>query len=300
MSDSGNGEPLAVLVLDGAMGTRLGELGHPLVRPLWSAEPLLTAPQVVREVHRQYIAAGADILTTNTFRTNLRTFVAAGLGELEARRATELAVRLAQEAVERSGGRSIRIAGSIAPVCDCYHPEMVPGFAELLSEHRLLAVWLAESGVDLALIETMNTMREAVAAAQAAREAGLEVWVSFLCGSQEDRLLSGERLDEAVQAVVGEGATAVGVNCLPVELGAPCLRRIGSITDRPMLVYANGGKVESDGRWRVDESLTPARYGEYCRLWIQAGARFIGGCCGTGPAHIQAVRNTVDNRTGRA
>ncbi|MCX7939906.1 MAG: homocysteine S-methyltransferase family protein, partial [Thermoflexales bacterium] len=189
-----------VVLLDGAMGTELERRGVDTALPLWSAAALDTAPQVVQQIHLDHIRAGAQVITANTFRTNLRALQKAGLAH-RMRELTFRAVALARAAIAESGNAQVRLAGSIAPVEDCYSPELVPTEEELQTEHALLARYLAEAGVDLLLIETQNTIREAVAAARAAASTGKPFWVSFVLDNQ-NRLLSGESLSDAVRAVL--------------------------------------------------------------------------------------------------
>src|SRR5512143_3259600 len=168
------------LLLDGATGTELQRRGVDTSLPLWSARALLEAPEVLRAIHADYIAAGADILTTNTFRTHRRTLTRAGLGE-RTHELTQFAVRLASEATQQAD-RKVFVAGSLSPLEDCYSPQLVPPDGELWIEHAEMAHDLAQAGCDLLLIETMNTIREAVIAARCAAATGLPVCVSFVAG----------------------------------------------------------------------------------------------------------------------
>ena len=248
--------------------------------PLWSSWALLEAPAVLRAIHLDYLASGADALTAATFRTHARSLAAAGLAS-RADALTALAVDLAREAAARAE-RPAFVLGSAAPLEDCYHPERVPDDAALAREHAQHAGHLVAAGVDAILVETMNTGREALAAARAAREAGAEVLVSFVCGP-DARLLSGEPLAEALAALAPLAPLALGVNCLAPSEVAPCLRLLRA-GGRPFLVYANASGAGSD----------PARYALSARDWLDAGAACIGGCCGTTPAHLAALARLVD------
>ena len=168
------------LLLDGATGTELQRRGVDTGLPLWSARALIEAPEVLQAIHADYINAGADIITTNTFRTQRRTLERAGIGS-RARELTQLAVQIAREAAQ-SVDRKIFVAGSISPLEDCYAPERVPPDGDLWIEHAELARDLAQAGCDLLLVETMNTIREAVIAARCAAVTGLPVCVSFVVG----------------------------------------------------------------------------------------------------------------------
>jgi homocysteine S-methyltransferase len=157
----------APLLLDGATGTELERRGVACELPLWSARALTQAPEVLEAIHRDYVAAGADALTANTFRTHARSLAAAGMAD-RARAWTELAVASARHAAA-TGDREIFVLGSTAPLEDCYRPDLVPSLPELEREHRAHADHLAGAGVDAVLVETMNTVREARVAALAAR-----------------------------------------------------------------------------------------------------------------------------------
>jgi S-methylmethionine-dependent homocysteine/selenocysteine methylase len=274
--------------LDGALGTELTRRGCDTRLPLWSARALLDAPEVVRRIHADYAEAGAEVLTANTFRTNTRALTRAGLAD-QVSTLTHLAVTLAREG---AAGRA-RVAGSIAPVEDCYSPDLVPDDASLAREHGELASALASAGCDLILVETMNTVREAAIAAKAAARTGLPLWVSFTLGG-DDRLLSGESLAEAVRAIRPLGPEALLVNCIPVAQVSSALRALRDAAGDSRLrigAYANVGHVDDEFGWTLTDAVSPAAYAAAAREWLTIGASLIGGCCGTTPAHIAAIGN---------
>lgn len=291
-----------MILLDGAMGTELTRRGVDTTLPLWSAIALDAAPHVVEQIHRDYLDAGAHVLTANTFRTNVRALAKAGIAH-RARELTFRAVELAYRAARSKGSGApasadarVRIAGSVAPVEDCYSPDLVPSDAELAEEHAVLARNLADAGVDLILIETQNTIREAVAAARAAHATGKPIWVSFTL-DDENRLLSGEPLRDAVRAVLPFRPQAVLVNCIPVKQVASALALLRSITPSPIAVgaYGNVGHVDETVGWTLTHAVSPLAYAEAAREWRAIGATIIGGCCGTTPEHIAALRERVQD-----
>jgi S-methylmethionine-dependent homocysteine/selenocysteine methylase len=274
------------LLLDGALGTELERRGVACGLPLWSTHALLDRPELVAEVHRDYVEAGAEIVTANTFRTQRRTLArAAGLAERDAELSAR-AIELARQAA-RGAPRPVIVAGSAAPLEDCFAPELVPDAASLNREHTRHAENLAGGGADLILIETMNCIREAEAAARAARATGLPFHVSFVCW-REGRLLSGESLADALRAVLAFGPLSVGVNCLPPSAVAACLSPLCNAT-LPFGVYANLGAPAVSAEGERSEDCTPEVFSEHADSWLRAGARLVGGCCGTGPAHIRAL-----------
>lgn len=236
----------AFTLLDGALGTELTRRGVDTRLPLWSARALMDAPEVVRRIHADYAEAGAEVLTANTFRTNTRALARAGLPDQVAA-LTRVAVGLARAG---AAGRA-RVAGSIAPVEDCYSPDLVPDDASLAREHGELANALAGAGCDLILVETMNTVREAAIAAAAAARTGLPLWVSWTLGP-DDRLLSGETLAEAVRAIRPLGPEAVMVNCIPVAQVSSALRALRAAVGDDVIrigAYANVGHVDDEVGW---------------------------------------------------
>jgi enediyne biosynthesis protein CalE2 len=279
-----------IVLLDGALGTELARRGIPTPLPLWSAEAVLSAPDVVRQIHEEYIQAGADIITANTFRGTPRTMRKAGRGA-DAQRALERAVALAREARHRVGGsRAVIVAGAIAPLEDCYRPDLAPPSEAAEREHAELAVMLARAGADAILIETMNTIGEACAAVHAAKPTGLAILVSFICRNEQE-LLSGEPLAEAVRAVEAWNPDAVLVNCTPPDVVRGCLDTLAVATRLPRGAYANAGAPDMDGGgWRFDPEWEPERFARAASEWVRRGAQIVGGCCGTTPDHIRAIR----------
>ncbi len=287
------------LLLDGAMGTELHRRGVATGLPLWSASALFSNAETVLAIHREYLVAGADIITTNTFRTTRRTFRNAGLPD----RSRELVTRacaLAREARLMVPDREVLIAGSVAPLEDCYRPDLVPSPAELREEHNELVSRLVNEGVDCILLETMGTIREARAAYDAARNTGMDVIVSFLC-RPDGTLYGGESLREAITQLSDREPTLFSINCLPAATATYVVRLLHSMTHLPIGVYANTGIAgkERENREFVI-SVPPDTYGRLADEWIRAGATLIGGCCGTTPDHIRACAETTSLFTQKA
>ncbi len=280
-------EVSAPLILDGAMGTELQRRGVDTGLPLWSARGLSEAPETVLQIHQDYIDAGADILTANTFRTTHRTFRRALLPDRSGDQ-TRLAVELAFRAAAGAPGRSVLVAGSMAPLEDCYRPDLVPPDAELEEEHGEQARRLAAAGVDFLLLETMGTIREVRLAAAAAANTGLDIVVSFLC-DREGRMYGGEPLYDAVRAVAPFRPAALSLNCLPARCAMPAVRQLKAGTSLPWGIYANAGVAGQEQAAALVQDVTPDEYGQLALGWWCEGASFLGGCCGTTPEHIAAL-----------
>lgn len=291
-----------VLLLDGATGTELTRRGVPTPLPLWSTGALRDHPDVVRAIHCDYVKAGADIIVANTFRANVRTLRSAGMlkdGETLNRCAVELARQGVIDGLSRRptlrGNEypEVMVAASVAPVEDCYHPERVPDESTLVDEHGRMMAWLSTAGLDLIWIETINTVREARAAARAASNENLPFVVSFVVRENGD-LLSGEALEDAIAAVEPFEPLAIGLNCIPPEGMTRSLPRLRAGTRRPLIAYAHLGNPEPISGWSFAQDLSAEEYAEHAVRWIEIGARIVGGCCGTTPAHIAALRPLVD------
>lgn len=277
-----------VILLDGAMGTELFRRGIETRLPCWSAHALIEKPDLVREVHEEYILAGAEIITTNTFRTSFRTLAKEGFGD-QSKRLTDLAVDLAMQARERAGKKSIWIAGSVGPLEDCYRPELTPAPEIAAKEHREMIDWLSQAGVDLILIETMNSIEEAAAAAQAASRSGLPFFVSWVCGS-EGMILNGQNVEDGVRILHAYQPAAFLINCTPPEDTAFPLMKLLKTSAVPVGAYANIGRPEPVFGWEFNSEAHASDYVLYASDWVKLGARIIGGCCGTTPEYIHALK----------
>jgi S-methylmethionine-dependent homocysteine/selenocysteine methylase len=284
----------APILLDGATGTELERRGVSTALPLWSAPALLERADVVEQIHAEYAQAGAQVITANTFRTQRRTLARGGMGE-RAEQLTARAVELARRGA-RAGRGDVFVVGSAPPLEDCYRPDLVPDAQALAREHAEHARHLARAGVDAVLAETMNSLREAVAATRAARAEGLGVWTSFICWDGA-RLLSGEPLGEAARAARDAGAAAVLVNCLPPSNVAACLEVLAR-AQLPFGVYANLGAPNDATGFTRSEDCAPPRFAAHAARWLDLGAHLVGGCCGTTPAHIRAIAELLAEQTG--
>jgi S-methylmethionine-dependent homocysteine/selenocysteine methylase len=280
-----------ILLLDGATGTELDRRGVCVDLPGWSAGAILTAPEVLSAIHRDYLEAGAGAITANTFRTHRRSLERAGIGPEGPETLTHRAVHLAREACLSINPEAL-VLGSVAPLEDCYRPDLAPDADACRAEHAELIECLSDSGVDLVLIETMNNLVEAGAAVDAARRVVPGRWMLSFCARARGPagvLLSGEPIGPLLETL--DDACAVGVNCVAapfVEAQVRYLRR--ALPDRVrIMAYANVGYADEAGHWVVTDALEPQAYAQYARRWIEAGATIIGGCCGTTPDTIRAV-----------
>jgi homocysteine S-methyltransferase len=280
------------LLLDSAMGTELERRGAATRLPLWSARALIENPELVLAIHRGEVAAGAEILTANTFRTHRRTLAKEGL-EARSAELTRAAVLLAREAARAAGCR-VFVAGSLSPLEDCYRPDLAPPGEALEREHATQARALAAAGVDLVLVETQNSVRELSAATRWARDTGLPVIASMITDG-EGRLLSGEPIAEAAASLASLKIDALSINCVPARrLAADLARLAAAAPGVPLAAYGNLGRPAAEDARIFTETVAPEEYAVLAREWIRIGARIVGGCCGTTAAHTDALRRMMD------
>ena len=282
-----------VVVLDGGMGQELRRRSSRPASPLWSAQVMLDEPHLVVAAHRDFIDAGARVITANTYSATPPRLTRDGEpGLFEPLHAA--ALDAAHKAREQSG-RDVRIAGCLPPLVASYRPDLAPDDDTCLREYRRM-VDVQAGGADLFLCETMSLTREARAATIAAAESKLAVWTAFTVDDGDGtRLRSGEPLAEAAREVVAAGAERVLVNCAVPEAVTTAMEELAGL-GVPFGGYANAftsvGALQPGGTVDVLEARTdldPAAYAEHALRWVEQGATIVGGCCEVGPAHIAAL-----------
>ncbi|MBI3049216.1 MAG: homocysteine S-methyltransferase family protein [Acidobacteria bacterium] len=284
-----------IVMLDGAIGTEI------LRRDLsWADHQVLAYPDKIRGIHEDYIRAGADVLTTNTFqlarwsfenhfrdRVHLRHI---GAPDLETRADALLtaAVRLAREARDRvATGREVAIAGAVTTLEWCFRPDLAPSQEVMRAEYREIMDTMARAGADLILLETVNSVAEARVGLEAAHEVGLPCWVSFVC-DERGRLFTGETMADAARALTPLDPEAILLNCAPPSDVTVGLRELARAYDGPKGAYAHIGRFDPP-EWMFTDEFPPDLYLAEARRWVELGARILGGCCGTTPDHIAAL-----------
>jgi methionine synthase / methylenetetrahydrofolate reductase(NADPH) len=275
-----------VLVCDGAMGTMLYGRGIFINRCFESLN--LSQPDLVTGVHREYFAAGADVLETNTFgasRMKLRGF---GLGD-QVREINRAGARLAREVA----GDAAYVAGAIGPLGVRIEPWGKTGVDEAREHFREQAEALVEGGVDLLVLETFRDWNEAAAAVEAARAACTLPIVALVTTEEDGNSLDGTPPEQFGPALAARGADVVGVNC---SVGpAPMLEtveRLSAVCDVPLSAQPNAGKPR-DIEGRNIYLCSPEYMASYARRFIASGVRLVGGCCGTTPEHIRQIALAV-------
>jgi 5-methyltetrahydrofolate--homocysteine methyltransferase len=277
-----------VLVGDGAMGTELMRLGAPAGKPLELLN--LSWPDLPAQVHRAYLEAGSDLVLTNTFGgTSIKL---AHFNEADQTREVNLAgARIAREAA----GDKAFVGGDMGPCGELLKPYGPAEPDDVREAFRVQALALAEGGADFLSLETFFDLAEALLALEAALETGLPVSASMTFDVKERGIFTmmGNRAAECAQMLAAGGATLVGANCtVTAEKMPPIAAALREGTDLPMIFQPNAGQPETVGGV-VHYRETPEHFASYASALVKAGARIIGGCCGTGPVFVRALSDCL-------
>ena len=255
-------------------------------------------PHLVEAVHRDFIAAGARVVTVNSYSATPQQLARAGRPEMfDALHS--VALDAAASARERSG-RDVRVAGCLPPLVATYRPDLTPPEGICLSDYRRIVAAEADR-VDLFLCESMSSSAEARVATVAAVESGLPVWTALTVDDTDgSRLRSGEPVSEGAEAALDAGAAAVLVNCSSPEATAQAMPALLD-TGIPFGAYANGfvsvEGMEPEGTVDALEARTdldPVAYADRALSWAASGATIVGGCCEIGPAHIAELARRLE------
>ncbi|SHK12896.1 homocysteine S-methyltransferase family protein [Desulforamulus aeronauticus] len=280
-----------ILVIDGAMGTLLQQRGLPSG---WCPDEWnVSHPEVIQEVHRLYLEAGADIITTNTFGAIRSKLADYGL-EDRVKELNQAAVTLAKEVAKPYGAL---VAGSIGPLGKFLQPLGEISFDEAYQQFFEQCQAMVEAGVDLILFETFGDIGEMRVALIAAADAGDVPVVASFTFDESGRTFTGTDPETAAVVVERLGVSAIGVNCSvgPRQL-ADVVQRLTQSTNLPILVSPNAGMPEMvEGQTVFRE--TPEMMADYAVRFVEYGASILGGCCGTTPLHIKAIRQSVKELT---
>ena len=294
-----------VVVLDGAIGTELERLGAPMHDSVWCARALVDHPDLVRSVHRSYIEAGADVITTNSYASPRHALEPAGLGDrmVEWNALSVAFARQAREACESE--RRVYIAGSVSTFGNFGR---LTG-KQLAANFREQAQILIDHGVDLLLLETLGATSEVIeAAVESTADLGLPVWVTMSCleSCDTDTLMLGveesqahsdfrhelEPLQAAIESVMAAGGSALLMMHSDLKVTRSVVELMHAHYRGPCGAYPNAGYWLRP-QWAFVDEISPEDYAREAMGWVEAGATIVGGCCGIGPDHIRAVREAV-------
>ena len=292
------------LILDGGLATELEARGFDLNHPLWSARLLREEPEAIATVHRAHLEAGADCIISASYQATLEGFARQGLSREAGSEMLLRSVRLARdtrdafwsETANRTGRRRPLVAASVGPYGAFlangaeYTGDYDKSEAGLAAFHRERFRLLSSAGADLLACETIPSAAEARALASLLAEfPEVRAWFSFSCRDGL-RISDGTPLADCARFLAPlPQVVAIGLNCTSPELAASLVASVAAVTSKPVVAYPNSGEayVAATKTWAGSAATD---WGDRGRDWRRAGARLIGGCCRTGPAHVRALR----------
>ena len=289
-----------IVLIDGGMGTELERVGTQMNARSWSGAAVIEAPDVVRRVHREFVEAGAEVITVNTFSMAPHMLRGMGYGDrIEA--AIADAVRLAREACAEAGKPDLPIAGSVSTM-RIKDPE-TGTWPELPHEeaHESIATLvriLKEEGCSILALEMMEDLAMAPMTTQIAVASGLPTWLGISCRRAADGTtiesfdVPGVTLDQLFAALLPLGADVLNIMHSEIPVTGEALERARPLWSKPMGAYPESGYFTMP-TWNFVDIVSPADLVEEAKGWVGKGARILGGCCGLGPDHIRALRDAM-------
>tara|TARA_Y100001970_G_scaffold222701_1_gene273997 strand:+ start:862 stop:1716 length:855 start_codon:yes stop_codon:yes gene_type:complete len=282
----------AIKVLDGAMGTELVRRGVKITLPVWSGDCNLNNRELVFKIHSDYIKAGADIITTNTFRTTSYTYRKAGYSKKNAfERARDSFFYANDLAFKASKGKTI--AGSITTIDDCYLPNRFPGKQISGQVYQELMMWFKNTDIDFILFETMGNMEEILIALEQAKSYNYKIWLSIIVRNNK-YLLDGTSLLHFFNEVKEYDISCLLINCNCIENTLAFIRSINTYWDGIWGCYPNLGKKEliNDYFEIIDEKL----FCDNIKSLLSKNPSVIGACCGSTPNHIKLINQILKDK----
>lgn len=281
------------LIMDGAMGTELMRRGIELPLPLWSSMSNIDQFDQVMNIHKDYLEAGCDILTTNTFRTTPRTFIKAGYSQNESEIISEQCCNMAIEAAKHAVKKeNTLIAGSVAPLEDCYEPSHFPGKEIAKKEFRLIIDRIIRKGVDILLFETMGNYEEIESALQVSNHIDIQRWLSIVL-KNKNSILDGTELQKVVELANKNKIDMVLINCTPVNIISGALDIFLGYRKGKWGVYPNAGENMPTKDGEFVSKLDDESFCKAIQDYITLGASVVGSCCGSTPNTVRKISNMI-------
>ncbi len=283
------------VILDGAIGTEI------LRRNVtWADHQLSNKPEFVRGIHEDYIRAGADVLSTNSFQLCRRALnnhfrddshrhhIGAKDLDQRANKLLAASVHLARQAREHvAAKRPVAVAAAVTTLEWCFRPDLAPSVEQARNEYKEILQTVKDAGADMVLLETVNSIAEARVAAEVAKSLGLPIWVAFVC-DENGQLFTGETMAAAAAALEPASVDAILLNCAPPNDISAGMKELAPSAHVPIGGYAHIGRFDPP-EWMFTDEYPPPKYRDAAAQWKQMGARILGGCCGTTPDHIAAL-----------
>ena len=280
-----------MLIINGAMGTELMAQGINLPLPLWSAQANMEVPQTVENIHQKYVDAGADIITTNTFRTTTWSYRRA---EYSPKRAQRKAKESLMKAIDL--GRSVNpkiLAGSITSINDCYEPDKFPGKSIAEDSYGETLEWFTEAGVEHIFLETMGHLEEIKIAIDASKNIS-KLYLSLII-KDEEHLLSGHLIED-VFPIVNDKISCLMLNCNTIDITNRVLDSFINNWNSKWGVYPNLGLTKPEPDGKMIQKVDDDEFERTMISYIKKSPTIIGACCGSSPRHIRKIKNLLKSK----
>ena len=275
-----------LILIDGATGTELERAGVPTIKEAWTAATSLSHPEVVRQVHENYIQAGAQMIIANTYSCSRHLLAKANLDD-KFEELNQIGIKLAYEARDNQNAPDVVVAGSISTTEMMQHEQ--PPVEVALQNYVEQAQIQAAAGAEMICLEMLREITHTQLAIDAVQQTGLPVWVGYSCIMKDGvpYLFNGDdTLEDAVKAIKGQNIEVVSImHTETVDVDA-CLDVVQKYWDGPIGVYAQSGEFIPPV-WQFIDTITPEDYAAACFRWVDRGVQVIGGCCGIGREHIE-------------
>lgn len=284
-----------IVILDGGIGSEMLRRGV-----TWEGHKVESEPDAIRTIHADYIRAGADVISTNTFQLARRSYANhftdhehmhhIGARDIETRAPILIGegVARALEARDQTQKTDVCVAGAMTTLDWCFRPDMAPSAEDMRAEYRETVSAFKDAGADLMLFETFNSSKEARTAIEAARDLNIPAWVGFVC-DWNGRLLNGETAEQVCEGLRGAEPDVLLFNCAPVPDITRALSELAKDYRLPMGGYAHVGRFDPPD-WMFTDEYPPNDYLAAAQQWAKLGVQVLGGCCGTTPMHIGALK----------
>ncbi|MCI1931157.1 MAG: homocysteine S-methyltransferase [Clostridia bacterium] len=298
------------MVIDGALATQLEAMGCDLNDELWSAKILFENPELIKKVHINYFKAGADCGISASYQATVEGYMKRGFSEKEAemliRRSVDTLIDARKQWWQDEGKDSGRVYPLVAASVGPYGAYLADGSeyrggysitdAELKEFHKKRMEILWDEGAEILAVETIPSLREALACAQICEEIGAECWISFSCKNSTE-ICEGTKIAECAKALeTFDCVKAVGLNCTAPHFVEGLIIEIKGVSKKPVIVYPNSGEEYNPVTKTWHGGKGGMTYGMWAEKWYKAGATLIGGCCRTTPENIREVYDVINSK----
>ena len=281
------------LVLDGAMGTELTRRGVQTKLPLWTAESNISHPYIVEQIHKEYINSGADIITTNTFRSTSWSYRRAGYTPINSLLKAKRSLYSAVECAHKASRGMVKVAGSITTLNDCYKPENFPGRIVAMDTYGQTLDWLIDAGVDIVLFETMGNLEEIDIALSLSSNYNKPIWLSVIMKGEKE-ILDGTCLGEILILANQYPVEAILINCNSTSRTIPSLKIVSAKWEGKWGAYPNLGTTDYSNEYF--NIINETQFVTEMKNFLKLKPTIVGCCCGSTPLHINFLKKLTERK----